>query len=150
MSFEQENKELCKLVNINEDACTFYHSAREEVESPRLKETMRNLEDLHKGVVINLQNYIRQNGGTPEAKETLTGQAAQFWGGLMANISNDVDETLVTHLEEAEDRCLHSIQDAMEEDDVTPATKAMLHNEMDALQKSHDYVKDLKDSMKAA
>ena len=106
----QENKEIAKLININEDAAEFYESAQEQAKSADIKSTFANLETLHKSVIISLQNIVRMNGGKPEAEETFVGQAQQFWGELMASISNDVDETLVTHLEEAEDRCLHSIQ----------------------------------------
>lgn len=150
MAMEKENKELRKLVNINKDACSFYNGACKEAESTSIKQTFRNLEALHNSVVTSLQQYIRQNGGDPEAKETMTGQVTQFWGELMANISNDVDETLVKHLEEAEDRCLHSIKDAMSEDDIRPATKSKLQEELRALQKSHDYMKTLKENLQAA
>ncbi len=145
-----ENKELSKLININEDACEFYKYAQEKSENASFKRTFRDLESLHRSVIINLQECIRVNGGDPEADETLSGQARQMWGELMASISNDVDETLVSHLEEAEDRCLNSIEDTMKEEDLSAPTKTVLGNEHSALQKSHDYMKTLKDTLKAA
>lgn len=147
---KDENKELAKLININEDASEFYESAQEKVENPQLKSTFKNLEDLHKGVITNLQQQVRANGGDPEADETFTGQAAQLFGNLAAMVSNDTDETLVKHLEEAEDRCLHSMQDAIDSDDVTTTTKTWLMGELSSLRKSHGYMKSLKDCMKAA
>lgn len=146
----KENKQLCTLININEDACEFYQSAQRKAENSQLKSTFKNLENLHKGVIFNLQNQVRINGGDPEAESTIVGQTQKFWGALMSNISNDVDETLVKHLEEAEDRCLHSIEDAIQSDDVGASTKTRLRNELKALQKSHDYMKALKECMKAA
>ena len=146
----KENEELGKLININKDACDFYKSAQEKTKSGAFKRTFQDLESLHRSVIINLKECVRANGGNAEASDTFTGQATQFWGELMVNISNDVDETLVKHLEEAEDRCLHSIEEAIKEDDLTPATKTVLNNELSALQKSHDYMKALKDSLKAA
>lgn len=145
-----ENKELGKLININKDAVEFYKSAQEKSENTSFRRTFQDLESLHSSVIMNLQSRIRSNGGNPEADETLKGQAAKFWGEMMANMSNDVDETLVKHLEEAEDRCLHSIEDAIQHDEVSPATKAALQKEKVALQKSHDYMKALKDSLKHA
>ncbi len=145
-----EVKELRKLININQDACEFYESACGKIENPSLESTFRNLESLHKGVVVNLQNYAARRGETLEAGDTFAGQARQFWGEMMANISNDVDETLVAQLEEAEDRCLHSIEDAMKNKDISAETKSTLQGELRALQKSHDYMKALKESMKAA
>lgn len=149
-SLKDENNELHKLVNINKDACEFYKSAAQDVESFEIKQTFFKLENLHRQVITNLQNQIRINGGNPDADETLIGKTAQFWGGLMAKVSNDVDATLVKHLEEAEDRCLHSMEDAMKEDDIRPATKAALQSEMETLRKTHDYMKALKDAMKKA
>jgi uncharacterized protein (TIGR02284 family) len=146
----KEHDELSKLIHINEDACEFYESAQDKAEDPQLKTTFGNLESLHKGVVITLKNCVRADGETPESGDTFAGQARQFWAELMTKISNDVDETLVKHLEEAEDRCLHSMQDAIENDDISVSTKATLRSELGTLQKTHDYMKALKDCMKAA
>lgn len=146
----KELKELGKLININKDAVEFYKSAQEKAEHPSFRRTFQDLESLHSSVIINLQNYVRNNGGEAEGDQTIRGQASQFWGELMANISSDVDETLVSHLEEAEDRCLHSIEDTMKKDDIDAPTKAALQKEFTALKKSHDYMKALKDSLKDA
>lgn len=148
--FDKENKELCKIININEDACEFYETAQEKAESVAMKQTFGNLENLHKSVIVTLQNCVAQNGGDPEAEETMAGKARMFWTNLMSEISNDVDETLVRNLEEAEDRCLHSMEDALEDDKIRPQVKEVLRTELSKLQKSHDYMKDLKESMKAA
>ncbi len=147
---DQENKELCKLININEDAGEFYESAQEKAENISLRNTFSDLENLHRGVVITLQNCVRRNGGDPAAGETFIGQAQQFWTNLMGEISNDIDETLVKNLEEAEDRCLHSIQDAIEKDTISPEVKDVLYAELSKLQKSHDYMRNMKEAMKAA
>lgn len=148
---EKINNQLKKLACINEDACEFYESAQEKVESEKLKTTFRDLENLHKNIVINLQQQIRSNGGNSnDIDETIMGEAREFWTNLMTHISNDVDKTLVKNLEEAEDRCLHSMEKTMKNDDIPAETKMVLRNGYQALQKSHDYMKALKDYMKAA
>lgn len=150
MSLTGENHELNKLVDINKDACEFYETATTEISSPEIKQTFRKLQSLHEDVVVRLQDYIRKNGGKTEAEETIVGKTTQFWAEMMAKISNDVDETMVTHLEAAEDRCLHSMQNALKDDALRPETKSALQDEMRTLQKTHDYMKALKDTMKAA
>lgn len=145
---KKENKEITKLMNINEDAAEFYESAQEKSDNAQMKTTFKNLENLHESVVSNLAQIIRTNGGEPDADETIEGSVRQFFGELHAMVSSEVNETLVTHLEEAEDRCLHSMQDAMNSDDITETTKVALRKELTTLQKSHDYMKALKDSMK--
>tara|TARA_A200000113_G_C8725711_1_gene309882 strand:- start:4 stop:465 length:462 start_codon:yes stop_codon:yes gene_type:complete len=147
---KQENKELSKLININEDATEFYRSAQEKAESPSLKSTFKDLESLHKGVILNLQNIVRANGGETKADETMVGNTRQFFGELIAKVSNKPDAAIVTHLEEAEDRCLHSMQSALESSDVSTATKQVLLQEAGTLQKSHDYMKAMKEYLKQA
>lgn len=149
-SIKDENNELHKLVNINKDACSFYESASKEAQNAEIKQNFRKLEELHQDVMVNIQSRIRSNGGQAQADETIIGKTYQFWAELMAKVSNDVDETLVKHLEEAEDRCLHSMQDAINDDDIRPETKLALQNELQTLRKTHDYMKALKDAMKAA
>lgn len=143
----KENDELSTLVNINEDACEFYEYAQKKAEDAQVKSAFRNLENLHKNVVNNLQKQIRANGGDSEAKETMTGQVRRWWGELMASVSNDVDETLVNHLEEAEDRCLHSMEDAIQGENLSASTREILQSELTTLRKTHDYMKVLKDTM---
>lgn len=148
--FEQENKELLKLASINKDASEFYETAQEEAKSEFMKSTFENLERLHSDVTKTLEGRILANGGEADSDETITGQMKELLGVLMTKISDDVDETLVTHLEEAEDRCLHSMQDAIENESVSPDTKTILQNELSVLRKSHDYMKALKEDIKAA
>ena len=143
-------KEISKLININKDACEFYGSAQEKADDVELKAAFRDLEGLHQDVMTHLQQHVRKNGETVDPSETFVGQSQQFWGELMAKISNDVDESLVTHLEEAEDRCLHSMKETMESDDLPVETQMLLQTELKTLQRTHDYMKSLKEMMKAA
>lgn len=143
----QENQELSRLININADACDFYGSAQERAESPEIRQTFRDLEDLHRNVILNLQEQVRANGGEAEPDETLTGKAQQLWAELMTTMSSDVDETLVSYLEQAEDRCLHSMENVLIGDKILPTTRFALQEELRTLRRSHDYMKSLKESL---
>jgi len=147
---DKENKILSHLIDINKDACSFYESALEKIENPHLQRSFSDLERLHEGIVIDLSRRLRDNGVHIGADGTMVGKAAQFFGEIAAKVSNDVDETLISRLEEAEDRCLHSMRDALDEGSIRPDTKAFLIEELSSLQKSHDYMKALKESVKAA
>lgn len=147
---DKENKILGHLIDINKDACSFYESAIEKVENPRYQRSFSDLERLHEGVVIDLSRRLRENGAEVSQDGTMVGKATQFFGEIAAKISNDVDETLISRLEEAKDRCLHSMRDALDEGGIRPDTKAFLIEELSTLQKSHDFMKALKESVKAA
>ena len=144
------NKEICKIININEDAREFYQEAQEKAENTTVKGIFKDFENLHQGVIINLQNHVRQNGGDPEADETFVGEVAEMWGKLRATLSPNTDESLIASLEEAEDRCIHSIKEAIANDDLPAEARSVLKREEATLQKSHDYMKIMKDNVNAA
>lgn len=147
MVYDKENKILETLADINQDACEFYKHAQDKVQSVKLERSFADLERLHSGVVNDLEEKIRANGGEPDRDGTLAGKTARVFSDILVAVSNDIDETLVDHLEEAEDRCLHSMREALDEKDMQGNTRALLVNELGALQRSHDYMKSLKDSM---
>ena len=147
---KDKNKEICKLININEDAAEFYEEAQENAKSPQNKETFRELEQKHKAVITSLSQHVVQNGGKVDVDETIIGEMRQLWGELSAKVSNDVDATFIKHLEEAEDRCLHQMEDIMNDDDISAEMKSMLQDEYKTLQQTHDYMKALKEQTQAA
>lgn len=150
-AIEKENVALSELISVNKDACHFYQSAAQKVDNIQLARTFNDLEHLHAGVVAALQRQIQQNGGSPTEEDgTISGKAAQWFAELLAKVSNDVDETLVSHLEEAEDRCLHHMQDALKDENIRIQTKSLLGAELATLERSHDYMRSLKKFMKAA
>ena len=140
MTLKKENKIINHLADLNKDACEFYEEAREEVKSPKLKQTFSDLETLHRDVMTDLQSI----------DETLRGQIAQMWGELKAKVSSDFDSTIVSELEEAEDRCLHAMQDAIKSTEISETTRVRLEKDLKSLQRSHDYMKSLQDIMKSA
>jgi uncharacterized protein (TIGR02284 family) len=146
---DKDTKEVCKIININEDACEFYKSAQEKTDNPDMKKIFKNFENLHNEVIVNLQDYVRENGDDPEAENTFTGQVSEMWGRMKATLSNDVDESLIASLEEAEDRCIHSIDEAIQDGNVSPSARAALKREQGNLHKSHDYMKIMKDNAQA-
>lgn len=147
MIYDKENKILENLADINQDACEFYKHALEKVHNPKLERSFSDLERLHSGVVSDLEKLIRANGGEPDRDGTLAGKTARIFSDILVAVSSDIDETLVGQLEEAEDRCLHSMREALDQKDMQGNTRAMLITELGTLQRSHDYMKSLKDSM---
>lgn len=147
---DKDLDEVSKIIDINKDASDFYHDAQEKAKSPTVKDIFKDYEQLHKSVVIELQNYVSQKGGDPEAGNTFAGQAGEVWGKVRAALSPNVDESLITSLEEAEDRCIHSIDDAIANDDLSPETRVALKKQQETLHKSHDYMKIMKENVNAA
>lgn len=134
-------KTLNKIISINKDAAKFYRDAKVKAESLNLEQNFSALKSLHEGVVDSLKKEVIALGGQIEDDQTMTGKITQFYGQLMTDMSANPDETLVKHLEEAEDRCLHAVRDAKQDHDLMASTRSILSRELKTLQRSHDYMK---------
>lgn len=149
---EQEAKEIFKLININKDAAEFYSSAQKKVESIKLKNTFKDLEQLHESTITRLKSIVAQKSNEAykkTAEETIMGTTKRLFGELAAELSGNPNATLIKRLEEAEDRCLHSMEEVMNENKTTAQTRGLLQIELQKLQKSHDHMKFLKDTIAA-
>jgi len=145
--FKAELKEVNKLIDINKDACQFYNEAKDKVSTPNLTSKFADLCQLHKGIVSTLQSELITRGATQEdveASETVVGKANKVFGEIMAKMSSEPEAKLISRLEEAEDRCLHSMEDAIKSNDVTTELKTVLKQQLEELRKSHDHMKSLK------
>ncbi|MBK84424.1 MAG: hypothetical protein CMD81_11395 [Gammaproteobacteria bacterium] len=144
---ETEIKEVSNLIDINNDACEFYKKAEEKVEDQHLRSEFVGLRQLHSNVVTKLQSEIASRNVKPEdiqPSETVAGKANRYFGELMAAITPDTDARFISRLEEAEDRCLHSMEDVVKNQDISSELKTVLMNQYDELKKSHDHMRTLK------
>jgi len=152
-TLEKENDILLELVNINKDASEFYIKAQKQVKATDLKDKFKELESLHNSAISSFQKELARNGADQSdraASETMVGKARQLFSDVASKFSGNPDETVISQLEEAEDRCLNSLQDAMTNENVSSNTKETLKSELEQMRKSHDHMKAIKDTMKAA
>ncbi len=141
-----QNDVLYHLIDVCEDAKAFYESAAEKAEDPYIETVFKNMAYIRSSIIVDLSRFVKANGGDPEKSGTIPGKTAQFFGELVAHIKPDTDKTLVTHLEEAEDRALKEFHDAMAQN-IPLQTKAVLSQQLGTLQETHDYMKALKDRL---
>ena len=144
-------KKIQNLIDICEDAREFYTDATEQTKDPEMKRLFRTMADIRKGVIIDLRAHMRQNNMEIKApSETVMGQVNKFLGENIAKWSDNTDTKLIAYLEEAEDRCLHSFQDLANDNDIDSDTRFLVKQELTTLQKTHDYMKELKQATSAA
>jgi len=144
-------KEIQNLINICEDAREFYTDAIDQTNDPEMKQLFRNMADIRKGVIVDLRTHMRQKDmDIEEPSETFGGQVNKFLGENIAKWSDNTDNALITYLEEAEDRCLHSFKDVSNDNDMPVETRAVVSQKLETMQKTHDYMKELKEAVKAA
>ena len=144
-------KTMQNLINICEDAREFYTDAIQQTSDPEMKRLCQQMADIRKGIIIDLRAFARQHDiSVEEASETFGGQVNKFLGEHIAKWSDNTDEALIVYLEEAEDRCLHSFEDAANDNDLSLEARQLINQELASLKKTHDYMKELKLAYKTA
>jgi len=150
---EREISEMSDILDTNQDASDFYASAQNQVQNTQMQSTFKELESLHRSTVTNIKEAMRSRGAKPEqleTKESVGGKMSRMFGEIKAKMADQTDDSLIKSLEEAEDKCLHAIQDLMKNEKVSQELKNTLQAEYDRLRKSHDHMKALKQRVTAA
>jgi uncharacterized protein (TIGR02284 family) len=122
------------------------------VEDQILKEQFIRLADSHYTTMNRVDALVQEKDSsrTHDApSETFVGTSSRIFGELLAKVSSNPDATLVKRLQEAEVRCLESIQLAIKNNDITESSRTVLKEELKNIQKTHEHMKQLKDKIAA-
>lgn len=144
------DRTMQNLIDICEDAREFYTDAETKTSDPEMKKLCRQMADIRKGVIVDLRAYARQNDiDIDEPSETLSGRINKFVGEQVAEWSDKTDEALIVYLEEAEDRSLETFEKAANDNDLPATARQLVTSELATLRQTHDFMKELKDAVKA-
>jgi|GEM_PF-909523 len=148
-ALEQEKSVVTNLIDVCKDGRDFYRNASENIEGKELETIFVDSANTREAIIVGLEEYMKDQGESVEADGTVKGKAASIYGQLAAKITPDTEKTLVTQLEEAEDRSLETFKEATTRN-ITPELKAKIENYANDMQQTHDRMKAIKDTLKAA
>jgi uncharacterized protein (TIGR02284 family) len=146
-----QNKVLSHLIDVCVDAKNFYDSAAEKADDAYVEGVFHEMASIRSNIIVDLKAYVNSHGGrvesgTLENGGTLSGKTSQFFGELLADVTPNVDKTLVDRLEEAEDRSLDEFRKAIDKD-IPAEAKALVSEQLSTLRETHDNMKQLKDRL---
>ncbi len=104
---------LHDLIEICRDGHAFYDDCAGRVDDPEIRETLRQMSSLRSTLVDDFSALLASRGEAPPEGGTLVGSMHQLYTRMKAGFSNNRDGVYVSELEEAEDRLLHSFEEAM-------------------------------------
>ena len=143
------SNKLQNLMNVCEDAVEFYTDATAKTDDMAKKMLFREMADIRKAVIVDIRSFMLTHDMEPkEASETMGGRVNKFIGETMASWSDDKDKELISYLEEAEDRCLHTFEDVANDNGISAEARAFVEEKLPVIQKTHDAMKILKDTVK--
>ena len=127
----------------------------EAVVRPHLRQLMR--QRLAQGLSLSglaaesleLQNLVRQYGGTPDESGSAGGALHRGWVAVLGTLVGGSDLRMLEEAERGEDTALARYRKALKRDDLPPLLRGIIERQMDGVQRNHDQVKALRDVARA-
>ncbi|HJU08666.1 MAG TPA: PA2169 family four-helix-bundle protein [Rhodanobacteraceae bacterium] len=137
---------LQEIAQICRDGNAFYHDAAEKMQDDDLRVAVQEVGRIRGALCEDIHAWLRQKGEEPSAGGTFYGTLHKLYADLRARLAIDSDRIYVAELEEAEDRLLHSLEQAILA--VEPAkARAVLRQYMPAARAAHERMRMLKQAL---
>jgi uncharacterized protein (TIGR02284 family) len=146
MSTEHDIKTLNALIETVIDSADGYSEAAKASETSRFTPIFFRRGAERKDLTAQLQGEVRALGGEPEKDGTLLGSAHRMFLNLRNSMSSD-DVAIVDQVEDGEDHIKHKFEDAIRDNEISPAVKAIIERAYTVVKDGHDEIRDLKHSL---
>lgn len=137
---------LQEIAQICCDGNAFYGDVAEKIHDPGLCEAVREVGRIRGALCRDIHVRLRESGEDTGGTGTFYGVLHKLYADLRARFAEDGDRIYVAELEEAEDRLLHSLEEAILT--VEPAeARAVLRQYMPAARAAHERMRALKQAL---
>ena len=133
---------LNDLIETTIDSADGYAEAARETQSTRFGLTFQERADERRQVASRLQQQVEALGGTPEEDASTLASAHRLFTNLRKSLH---DETaVIDEVERSEDHISHKFQDALEDEDVSPPTHALIADAFRSVASGHEQMRQFK------
>ncbi len=149
METEKTATAINDLIIINNDRYEGYKKAAEETKDADLKSLFTDFSNQSKGFSLELRKFVPANEEKAEPDETKnSGKLFRVWMDLKAAVTGNDRKAILSSCEFGEDRAKANYDAVLEHTEDIPAEAlAVITKQRGALQKGHDTVKSLRDSI---
>lgn len=143
---DHDIKVLNGLIETTLDSADGYSQAAKEATNERFVTLFRQRADERQRVASELQNEVRKLGGTPEDDGTILAAAHRVFLDLKSKLTSG-DQAVVNTVEDGEDHIKAKYEDALKDENVTPATQQAITRAYESVRSGHDQMRDLKHAL---
>ncbi|MEP7348880.1 MAG: PA2169 family four-helix-bundle protein [Sphingorhabdus sp.] len=144
---EYDIKTLNSLISTTIDSVDGYHAAAANAENSNFREIFKGRANEREDVVLKLQTYVRDLGGTPEDDGSATAGAHRFFMKLRDSLTGTDDEAVVAEVERGEDYIKAKYEAALADNDLALGTRDVVQGCFTSIRAGHDQMRDLKQAM---
>lgn len=140
---------LNDLVETSHDGEYGFRECAEHVKSQDIKTLLNRRSDDCRTAVVELQALIRQCGGEPDEGGTVSGAMHRGWVSVRGTLSGYSDQAMLDECERGEDAALARYRKALKEN-LPASVKAVVERQAQGVQRNHDQIKALRNSLRAS
>jgi uncharacterized protein (TIGR02284 family) len=138
---------LNSLIATTLDSVEGYREAADEIESSRFGQIFTARAQERRDVVTSLQEQVRTLGGNPEDDGTVLAGAHRVFLDLKAKVTGQDDKAIINEVERGEDHIKAKFESALADNDLSPASLAVVRQASQSVRQGHDQMSALKHSM---
>ncbi|MBA2613433.1 MAG: PA2169 family four-helix-bundle protein [Bacteroidetes bacterium] len=137
------------LIIINNDRYEGYKTAADEIKDADLKSLFTDFSNQSKGFSLELRKFVPSSEEQPKRDETKnSGKLFRIWMDVKAAISGNDRKAVLSSCEFGEDRAKATYDDVLDHtEDIPTEAMQVITQQRAAIQKGHDVVKSLRDSI---
>ena len=140
---------LKELVECSKDGEYGFRECAEQAKDPQLKSMfLRRADDCRQGAQ-ELNDLLRQYGGTTEDGGSALGAMHRGWVSIKSKLSSYDDKAVLEEAERGEDNAKARYTKALQKN-LPQHVRAVVERQMQGVQRNHDEVKRLRDQFRAA
>jgi uncharacterized protein (TIGR02284 family) len=138
---------LNTLIATTIDSINGYEDSAQNIDNERLREIFRQRANERQEVVETLRAEVRRLGGNPEDDGSFLGKAHQRFEDLKAAITGRDEKAIINEVERGEDYLKEKFETALDVDDLSGDTRALVERCYQTIRAGHDQMSQLKHGM---
>ena len=136
---------LKDLVEVSNDGEYGFRTCAEQAQRPALKRVLLARADDCRAAAQQLNELIRQCGGSPEMGGSTMGALHRGWVAVKAKLSTYDDEAVLEECERGEDNAKERYRTALDKP-LPPHVRQVVERQMQGVVRNHDEIKRLRDA----
>jgi len=140
---------LNSLIATTIDSIDGYSESAQEAGSSRFTEMFNARATERRGALTKLQAEVGRLGGNPEDDGTTLAAAHRGFLNLKSSVTGQDDKAIINEVERGEDHIKAKYEAALEDNDLSAETRAVIQEAYASVKQGHDQMRDLKHGMEA-
>ncbi|QTD57060.1 PA2169 family four-helix-bundle protein [Parasphingorhabdus cellanae] len=147
--FNDKASTLNGLIATTIDSAKGYEEAAQDTTDKRYEMMFKERAQERNNAVLELRSEVRRLGEEPEDDGTVLAGAHRMFMGLKEAVVGQDDKAIVQEVERGEDHIKAKYEEALQDDDLDPASRTVVQNVWTSVKQGHDQMSALKNQLES-